>query len=429
MRTERATPTHSTGRLIGGIAPRGRWLWAFAGGLVLLASGVIAHAATRVAALARVEPIGGLAASHLVGVTAGVAVLGSAILTLVVALTRVLAPQAPAITTPTDTDLDAARAVIDRQPWTLPNLVFLRDKALLFDDEREAFVMYAVQARTWVALGDPVGPDDRAGALIRRFLDRCDEAGGVPAFYEVRQDHLHHYRDLGLTVVKLGEEARVALATFTLAGGCWSKHRQILRHLERSGVTFRVVPREATPPIMDRLRAVSDEWMASRTGAEKGFSLGRFNVDYLSHFDIAVMEREGEIIAFANLWAGAQRGELATDLIRHLRNAPAETMEALLVHVMTWGRMNGYQCFSLGVAPLSGLEGSSAPSLWNRIGSFLYAHGERFYRFRGIRLFKQKFHPQWEPRYLAYRGGIGLPLILADASALIAGGYRKVISK
>ena len=42
---------------------------------------------------------------------------------------------------------------------------------------------------------------------------------------------------------------------------------------------------------------------------------------------------------------------------------------------------------------------------------------------------KEKFHPQWEPRYLVYPGGFRLPRILADVSALVAGGYLKIVLK
>lgn len=336
-------------------------------------------------------------------------------------------PTRIAVTGPTDADLDTARAVIDEQPWTLPYLALLRDKALLFDDERQGFVMYGVQGRTCVALGDPVGPVERAASLIRRFLDTCRDVGCVPVFYEVRDEYLRHYRELGLNAMKIGEEARVELTNLTPAGGARSKQRQNLRRLERSGVTFRIVPRAATAPILDQLRVVSDDWLSAKACGEKGFSLGCFDPAYVSRFDIAVMERAGEIIAFANLWTGARQHELATDLIRHRRSAPPETMEALLLQVMSWGQRQGYRWFSLGVAPLSGLERSNGPWLWRQIGSLLYSHGERFYHFRGLRLFKEKFHPQWEPRYLICRGGLGRTF--ADVSALIAGGYRQIISK
>jgi phosphatidylglycerol lysyltransferase len=64
--------------------------------------------------------------------------------------------------------------------------------------------------------------------------------------------------------------------------------------------------------------------------------------------------------------------------------------------------------------------------LWVKVGRFVYGHGESFYNFQGVRAYKQKFDPVWEPRYLAYPGGLALPRVLADVSALIAGGYRKI---
>lgn len=355
--------------------------------------------------------------------------VGTAVFLLLVALARLLSPAAHVVPEPRDDELEAAARIVDHQPWSLPNLVFLRDKGIIFDEAHDGFVMYGVQARTWVALGDPVGPPGRAGELIRRFLAECDDFGGVPVFYEVRDADLPLYTGCGLTAIKLGEEARIELPTFALTGGRWAKQRQHLRRLERDGISFRVIPRGETAAIMDRLRAISDEWLELKAGGEKGFSLGSFREDYLSRFDLAVMQRGDEIVAFANLWTTAARVELATDLIRYNRSAPSETMEALLLHAMLWGQSQGYHWFSLGVAPLSGFERSSAAPLWSRIGSFLYAHGEALYRFRGLRAFKEKFHPEWVPRYLVYPGGNTLPRVVADIAALIAGGYRRVVLK
>jgi phosphatidylglycerol lysyltransferase len=81
------------------------------------------------------------------------------------------------------------------------------------------------------------------------------------------------------------------------------------------------------------------------------------------------------------------------------------------------------------MAPLSGFEASPIAPLWTRLGSFVYEHGESLYNFHGLRNYKEKFHPEWAPRYLAFPGGIRLPRILADVSALIAGGYRRILLK
>jgi phosphatidylglycerol lysyltransferase len=355
--------------------------------------------------------------------------VGAATVLLLFAFARLIGYAPHEAPTPSDADLEAAGRAINAQTSTFPNLVYLRDKALLFNDDRTAFVMYGVQGRSWVALGDPVGPEDRIGDLIRDFLERCDDFGGVPVFYEVGRTHLHRYADFGLTFVKLGEEAQVDLTTFTLEGREASRYRQAIRRLEKDGGTFRIVGPSGVRAIADQLRAVSDDWLAAKATAEKGFSLGFFDEAYVSRFPVAVIEHGGRIRAFSNLWVGAQQLELSPDLMRYHRDAPKNVMEALFIHMMQWGKEQGYRRFGLGMAPLSGFENSPVATLWNRLGVFLYEHGESIYNFQGLRAYKDKFNPTWEPHYLAYPGGLRLPRIMADVAALVAGGYRRIFRK
>ncbi len=144
---------------------------------------------------------------------------------------------------------------------------------------------------------------------------------------------------------------------------------------------------------------------------------------------MAVIEQGDRILAFANIWAGPQGVELSIDLMRYHRDAPTNAMEALFVHLMIWGRDAGYRWFALGMAPMSGFEDSPVASVWNRLGSFIYAHGEAIYSFQGLRAYKEKFNPVWEPHYLAYPGGLHLPRIMADVAALVAGGYMRIVRK
>jgi phosphatidylglycerol lysyltransferase len=291
------------------------------------------------------------------------------------------------------------------------------------------FVMYGVQGRTWVALGDPVGPEAELSSLVRTFLERCDDFGGVPVFYEIGKLHLHLYADFGLTFVKLGEEAKVNLTTFTLEGSHASRYRQAIKRLEKDGGSFRIIEPADVPGVMTQLRTVSDDWLAAKASAEKGFSLGFFDESYLTRFPAGVIERNGRIEAFANIWRGPGGEEVSIDLMRYHRDAPKGVMEALFVHLLIWGRDHGYQKFALGMAPLSGFQDSPVASLWNRLGSFVYEHGDAVYNFQGLRAYKEKFNPVWEPRYLAYPGGLRLPRIVADVSALVAGGYRHIFRK
>jgi phosphatidylglycerol lysyltransferase len=352
--------------------------------------------------------------------------VGASVVVLLAAIAWMMRAAPHEIEAPSAEDLADADRVIATQTSTTPILVHLRDKAVLFDESRRAFVMYGVQGRTWLALGDPVGPIDLVSTMIRMFLERCDDYSGTPAFYEIGTKHLHRYADFGLTFVKLGEEARVDLRAFTMQGGSAAKYRQVTRRLEKAGGTFRIAEVSEVASLMPSLRRVSDDWLAVRSAAEKGFSLGFFDEAYLERFPVAVVEKGGEVVAFANLWPGPGGVELSLDLMRYHREAPKDVMEALLIHTMLWGKERGYQWFALGMAPLSGFEASPLAPFWQRLGGFVYKHGEAVYSFQGLRGYKDKFNPVWEPRYLAYPGGLGLPRILADASALIAGGYRRI---
>ena len=328
------------------------------------------------------------------------ATVGASITVLLFAVARLMGPAPHEAPRPTDAELDAAATIIDAQTATSPYLVFLRDKAILMDDDRSAFVMYGVQGRTWAALGDPVGPAEKIPALVHLFIERCDDFNGVPVFYQVSSEHLHCYADAGLALLKLGEEARVDLTTFTTEGASGKKYRQALHRLEREQASFRVVPAQEVTAILDELRVVSHNWLMHRAAAEKGFSLGFFDREYIARFPVAVIEHRGRIVAFANVWEGPQSAELSVDLMRYHQDAPAEVMDALFAHLMLWGKARGYRWFSLGMAPLSGFESSPVAPLWTRLGSFVYAHGGGVYNFQGLRAFKEKFHPAWQPYYL-----------------------------
>jgi phosphatidylglycerol lysyltransferase len=355
------------------------------------------------------------------------ATVGVAIMLLAVGVRLLLSPAVLPLTLPTDAELVEADRVLQTQTSSSAYLVHLRDKALLWNDDRTAFLMYAVRGRTWVALHDPIGPPEAATALIRRFLEMVDDTDGVPVFYEIQKDHLHRYADCGLSFAKAGEEATVPLTNFTLDGGARKKMRFTYHKLEKEGARFRIVPAADVPGLMPELKSISDEWLELKSVSEKGFSLGFFDEAYLRRFPVAVLEVAGRIEAFANVWPGPGRVELSVDLMRHRASAPKNAMEGLFIFLMQWGRAEGFRAFNLGMAPLSGLDATAMAPLWVRVAGYVYRYGQPFYNFQGLRGFKDKFSPQWEPKYLAYPGGLTLPRVLADVSALIAGGYRGLL--
>ncbi len=357
------------------------------------------------------------------------ATVGAIAAVSVFALARLRSPAPPEPARPGPADLERARAVVARSRSTAANLALLGDKSLLFSESGRAFIMYGVEGRSWVALGDPVGPEEEAAELVWRFRELCDRHGGWPAFYQVRPKTLPLYLDLGLTPLELGEEARVPLAGFSLEGRTWKGFRNFCHRLEKEGWTFAVIPPETVASLLPELKAVSDAWLAEKRTREKGFSLGSFDPAYLTRFPAAVVRREGRVEAFANVWLSTEKEELSPDLMRYRPDAPDGVMDYLFIQLMLWGQENGYRSLNLGMAPLSGLENRALAPLWNRLGALAFRHGEHFYNVQGLRQYKEKFAPEWEPRYLAAPDGLALPRVLANLASLIAGGLTGIVAK
>ena len=357
------------------------------------------------------------------------ATVGAIGVALLFAVAHLLRPAPPDAASVGGDQLARVRAVVGRSPRTQANLALLGDKRFIFSAEGDAFIMYGVSGRSWVALGDPVGPAGAMSDLVWRFGELCDRHADWPVFYEVGREHLHLYLDLGLTVMRLGEEARVALGEFSLEGHDRKWLRHVHRRLETEGCSFEIAPRGGVPALLPDLKAVSDAWLAAKGTREKGFSLGFFSPEYVSQFAVAVVRHAGRLVAFANIWTAADREEISVDLMRFVRDAPNGVMEYMFVKLMLWGREQGYRWFNLGMAPLSGMQDHALAPLWMRLGALLYRHGENFYNFQGIRQYKDKFDPVWEPKYLASKGGLALPRIVTNVAALIAGGLRGVVLK
>ena len=348
---------------------------------------------------------------------------------LVLALLRLFrhAEAEPEVATPAE--LERARKIVLEAHDTRGNLALLGDKALLIDDADTALLMYGVEGRSWVALGDPLGDEEAGAELAWRFHELADRHGGWTVFYEVGTERLPLYIDLGLSLLKIGEEAMVYLNAFSMDGGGRKGLRRALKDAEKKGVSFEVVPVEGVPALMPTLRAISDSWLAEKNSREKGFSLGRFDEEYLKHHPIALIHFGGRPVAFANLWTSPTLEELSVDLMRWSPEAPPGMMDYLFLKLMLWGQAEGYAKFNLGMAPMSGLENRTLAPLWSKAGALIFRFGEHFYNFRGLRQYKEKFDPVWEPRYIASPGGLALPRILANVAALISGGLGGIVRK
>ncbi|WP_026144998.1 bifunctional lysylphosphatidylglycerol flippase/synthetase MprF [Pseudomonas asplenii] len=355
--------------------------------------------------------------------------LGAAVLLVVVSLTWLLRTERPVIHQPNAEELERAHKILLASDQPDGGLALTGDKAFLFHPTDTAFLMYARRGRSLVALYDPIGPARQRAELIWQFRDLCDTHHARPVFYQVRAENLPYYMDIGLTAIKLGEEARVDLKRFDLESK--GKEMKDLRYTwnrgSRDGLSLEIYEPGQAP--MDELKVISDAWLTGKNVREKGFSLGRFSKDYINHFRVAIIHFEGRPVAFANLLETHSHELASLDLMRSHPDAPKLTMEFLMVGLIQHYKQQGYARFSLGMVPLSGLQPRRGAPLTQRLGSMVFQRGEQLYNFQGLRRFKDKFQPDWEPRYMAVPAGLDPLVALADTAALIAGGLTGLVKR
>jgi phosphatidylglycerol lysyltransferase len=303
------------------------------------------------------------------------------------------------------------------------------DKYLFYPSSGAALIQYGVVRNRMITLGDPAGDASALEDAIREFREFAYQYNRVPVFYQVDEDHVHHYHDAGFALLKLGERAFVPLADLSLRGKAGAELRAALNRGARLGQDVQLVQPPFDHTLWSELNAVSRAWLEDKRHAEKGFSLGPFERDYLEWAPIAVVRQSGQVVAFASLMPSyGHRHELSIDLMRHLPNAPNGTMDLLFVKLMQYAQEQGYQYFDLGMAPLSGVGETSWSRRDERLLGVVYELGTSFYNYKGLRRYKEKFNPEWRSLYLAYPHDRAVHPILIDLAVLVAGGYRLLIS-
>ena len=357
------------------------------------------------------------------------ALLGVALVGLAYASWQLLRPPAGEVAQTSPEDMARAATIVRANPSSDACFAFVGDKHLLFSPSGKSFLMFGKQGRTWVSLNGPFGDSREWADLVWRFIEVATDHGGRAAFYQVRPASLPLYLDCGMQAFKLGEYAHVSLPEFSLKGARRANLRSGVNRAEREGLSFDVIEPAGVAALLPELQQVSDAWIAEQRGREKGFSVGRFDAAYLQRLPVAVVRREGRVIAFANLLVTEANEEASVDLMRYLPGSPPGTMDFLFAKILLELQARGYERFGLGMSPMAGMAERRKAPRWQRLGRILFEYGDRFYNFRGLHSFKDKFEPVWEARYLAAPGGLAPVFVLADVATLIGGGAKGVIAK
>ncbi|MDB4949931.1 MAG: putative rane protein [Gemmatimonadetes bacterium] len=340
----------------------------------------------------------------------------------VFALVRLFRHAEPEPHLPTTRELERARRVAGLSPEARAARALRGDLDLLFSRDGAAMLAYGVERKTWVAVGDPVGPPADRAEVAWTFWEEANLHRATPVFHEVGAEELSVYQDLGLTLLKVGEEALLPLAEFALDAPGREELRRMHGGLLARGAAFRV--EDGGPPALDGAPAATPKWFTELAGAPSDAP----PAEPVPAPRCATVQVEGRTVAVGTLFTTADDAELAVDELRLSPGAPAGTAEFLFAEVALWARAQGFRRFSLGSAPLEGPPDRTLGPVWAAAGPHLFPHGEHFPDSAAVRAFKQRFAPVWEPRYLASPGGLALPRILTDVATLMTRGAASTIA-
>jgi phosphatidylglycerol lysyltransferase len=286
------------------------------------------------------------------------------------------------------------------------------DKSLFFSPTGESFVAYRVAGRYAVVLGDPVGPADEVPTLARDFSDFCRDNDWGLVFHQVPPDLLPVYQGLGFQRLKLGDDAIVDLGQFSLEGRSGKDLRQVVHRMERLGVQTRLIEPPLTDDLLAELETVSDEWLGLPGHRERGFTLGRFEPDYLRATPVFIaVDPQARVLGFMNLIPCFAPGERTIDLMRHRAAAPNGIMDLLFTELFLHLKQQGDTRFNLGLAPMSGFTSTEQATAEERAVHTFLQRLTFLFNYAGLRAYKAKFATSWEPRYLVYKHTLELPAV------------------
>lgn len=313
-----------------------------------------------------------------------------------------------------------------------PMAVFalLPDKHYYFEEGAEGVVAYALWWNVAVVLADPICSPDCREKLVHGFIRHCRGCDWKPVFYCSHHTHRDIYERVGFQLIRIAEEARLRLADFKLDGARFQNLRTARNKARKNGLIFGWYGGEGVQPdeqMEGQLLELSKEWLKRKRGGEMGFDLSSFDPHEIREKGVAtVCSPDGRLEAFAT-WHVYNHGRGRCLDIMRSRVGTRDVMDFLILEAIQSFRDQGIEEVSFGSAPLANTADPSEHSMYDRSIRFVFENLERFYGYKRLFFFKQKYQPCWEARYLAYPCGVSLLLVgVAIAGVHLTHGFRSL---
>jgi phosphatidylglycerol lysyltransferase len=314
----------------------------------------------------------------------------------------------------------------------LDEFALLPDKRYYLTSDGCSFFAYALWRNFAVCLVGPVGPADLWAAASKEFIEFCAVQDWEPVFYFARAELRPTLSESGLKSFKVGEDARLRVADFSLKGGKFQNLRTACNKARKEGkklLWYQPGDGRIDHGLEAQLRILSDSWLHEKHSHEMGFDLGTFNLAQIRQNGVAaIFDAEGKLEAFAAWLPYKQATGRSLDLMRTHSGAKG-VMDFLIVESIDWFKTMGVEEVSLGNAPLANIE--EDPKEYGReerAVKFLFENFNRYYGYKSLFEFKKKYQPEWQGRFLGFRPTANLLLVaIALVRVHMPRGLMKVL--
>ncbi|MDR3244085.1 MAG: phosphatidylglycerol lysyltransferase domain-containing protein, partial [Elusimicrobiota bacterium] len=285
-------------------------------------------------------------------------------------------------------------------------------KNFIVNEDKDAFISYAVAGNNWIALNDPAGNPNKKRELLWQFKEAADRKNALISFVDIRRKYIETYRDIGLDILNIGQEAKIVLKNFSEDNPYFT---DLVSSFENEGFVYEIVKSADFEKYKDIFAQINKQWEKDSNYISRNFVPGDYNEEkIIKGMDFSVLKKDGIICGFCILSAVKNKYEASCQIVRYA-NCSKDAFEYMVYKNVLWAKENEYKFFDLGLT-YNNEEGNRIIKYFAQI----YAFSEHFnYDFTALREFKNRFNPLWNDKYAAIRFDEHLLMFIRNFTILI----------
>ncbi|WIK87870.1 bifunctional lysylphosphatidylglycerol synthetase/lysine--tRNA ligase LysX [Varibaculum cambriense] len=295
------------------------------------------------------------------------------------------------------------------------------NRAVIFSADGQAVVSYGVALGVALAAGDPIGDPSSWENAVQRWKSYCYRQGWIPAVISASAQGARIYRNQGLRVRKMGDEAIISPERFEHNSSAGRALLAAQRRVARAGVEIEIRRQGELSPA--QLREVAMVAELFRRGNERGFSMSldrMFAPQESEQLIVTARGKDGQLQCLLTFVPWGQRA-VSLNLMRRAESAVNGVVEAMVLTLLQQGSEKGIERFSLNFAMFREIfvEGEAVDATINdRVKRALFVKASRFWQLESLYESNARYNPKWLPRYFCFSSDPLVPLSLIAAGML-----------